>query len=228
MSVQIRSQSQTQIVNDDKFKGEFIICICNGNLRGAKQILKNHHTIISVNNEDIFRYACYKGHLHIAQWLYEIKPTLDISAEDDWAFKIACYNGYLQLAQWLYQIKLTLNISANTEEAFRLACLDGHLDVAQWIQSLNLNKYIILHVENKKIKYRIIQTLNKSNTVLYKDQVDNCPICSETVCDIQTSCNHTFCESCIQTWFNSNQGQTCPYCRTCLSNTIFQPIMKHP
>ena len=74
--------------------------------------------------------------------------------------------------------------------------------------------------------YNIIQTLNKSNTILYKEQLDICPICCETVCNLQTSCNHTFCESCIQTWFNSNY-KTCPYCRNCLSNTVFQPIATH-
>ena len=286
MSVQTRSQSQTQI------EQEFKIYICNGNSRGAKQILKNHPTIIISVNEEAFHMACFNGHLHIAQWVYELKPTLDISAKNEYAFKVACANGHLQVAQWLYRVKPTLDISAYNENAFRIACENGHLDVvqwlyqikpsidisadnefafryacekghlkvaqwlyqikptldilasneaafrwacayghlavAQWIQSLNPNKYVILHVENNKINYRIIKTFNKSNTVLYKDQVDNCPICSETVCDIQTSCKHTFCESCIQTWFNSNQGQTCPYCRNCLSNTIFQPIMKHP
>jgi hypothetical protein len=170
--------------------------------------------------------ACQNGHIQVAQWLFSIKPTLDISAENNYAFRMACQNGHIQVAQWLFSIKPTLDISAKHEYAFRLACQNGHLEVAQWIQSLNPNKYVILHVENKKINYRIVQTLNKSNTILYKEQLDICPICIETMCNLQTACNHTFCESCIQTWFNSNQYKTCPYCRTCLSNTVFQPIAK--
>ena len=177
---------------------------------------------------DRFMIKINSGKLTDAQRILKNHPDINISTNNEYAFRTACENGHLQVAQWLYQSKPTLDISAYKEEAFRFACAYGHLQVAQWIQSLNPNKYVILHVENKKIKYRIIQTLNKINTIVYMDQLDNCPICSESVCDIQTSCKHTFCESCIQTWFNSNQGQTCPYCRNCLSNTVFQPIMKHP
>jgi hypothetical protein len=182
---------------------------------------------ISTEHEYAFRVACHYGHLCVAQWLYRVKPTLDISAVNEYAFRYACCFGHLELAQWLYESKPTLNISVYNEEAFREACRNGHLQVAQWIQSLNPNKYVILHIENNQINYRILQTLNKINTIVYMDQLDNCPICSETECDLQTSCNHTFCESCIQTWFNSNQGQTCPYCRTCLNNAVFQPIATH-
>ena len=137
----------------------------------------------------------------------------------------------MQFAQWLYQIKPSINISAGNEEAFRDACLSGHLHVAQWIQSLNPNKYIIVVENNTIINYTIHNNnnkINKSKTIIYKDQIDICPICSETVCELQTSCNHTFCEYCIQTWFNSKQNKICPYCRSCLNNTVFHPIMKHP
>ena len=48
-----------------------------------------------------FRYACEIGHLELAQWLYQIKPTIDISAKDENAFRYACENGHLELAQWL-------------------------------------------------------------------------------------------------------------------------------
>jgi hypothetical protein len=165
----------------------------------------------------------------MAQWLYQIKPTLDISTGNEWAFQSACANGHLKLTQWLYQVKPSLDISAKNEYAFRRACVNGHLDVAQWIQSLNPNKYVIKVDNNKNITYYIRHTINKSNTILilHKEQLDICSICSESLCDIQTSCNHTFCESCIQTWFNSNKDKTCPYCRACLTNAVFQPIATH-
>jgi hypothetical protein len=89
---------------------------------------------------------------------------------------------------------------------------------------LNPNKYMIVNVENNIIKYNIIDTFYKSNTILYKEQIEICPICTERLCNIQTSCNHTFCESCIQIWFKSNQDKKCPNCQSCLSNAVFQPI----
>jgi hypothetical protein len=174
--------------------------------------------------------ACGDGHLLVAQWLYEIKPTLNISVGNEWAFQYACANGHLLVAQWLYQVKPTLDISAYNEYAFKMACDNGYLLVAQFIQSLNPNKYIIVYVENNnqiQIKYKIVKTLNKSNTILYMDQLENCPICNDSLCNLQTSCNHTFCESCIQTWFNSNNNNTCPYCRASLADTMFQPISIH-
>ena len=141
---------------------------------------------------------------------------------------MACYNGHLEVAQWLYEIKSTLNISAKNEEAFCLACRNDHFKVAQWIQSLNPIKYmIVLNLNNNKIIYYNIHIniINKSNTILHKKQIEICPICCDTVCNIQSSCNHTFCESCIQTWFDKNK--TCPYCRACLTNTVFRPIATH-
>ena len=152
---------------------------------------------------------------------------MDISAKEEEAFCMACKNGHLEVAQWLYQIKPSLDISADNEYAFRCACCNGHLEVAQWIQSLNPNKYVIEVDNNNNITYYIRHTINKSNTILHKEQLDICSICSESLCDIQTYCNHTFCESCIQTWFNSNQDKTCPYCRVCLTNAVFQPIATH-
>ena len=104
--------------------------------------------------------------------------------------------------------------------------MNGHLEVAQWIQSLNPNKYMIVIENNKIIKYKIVKTLNKSNNILYMEQLEICPICSDTMCNLQTVCNHTFCESCIQTWLNSDKT-TCPYCRISLTNTMFQPIANH-
>ena len=203
----------------------------NGHLEYAQHILQFHPTFdISANNERAFRMACEQGHLEVVQWLYKIKPTINISKWNEHAFRWACENGHLEVAQWLYLSKPTLDISADNEEAFICACGYGHLEVAQWIQSLNPTKYIILNVVKqdnyKHILYKIVKTFNKRNTVLHMDYLEICPICIESSCDIQTSCNHTFCESCIQIWINSNKN-TCPYCRTCLENTVFQPIATH-
>ena len=174
------------------------------------------------NITNLFQYMCKNGHLEYAQHILNVHPTLDISAQNEYAFRFACRNGHLQVAQWLYQSKPTLDISAKYEEAFRWTCQHGHIQVAQWIQSLYSNKYIIVVKNNQITNHTIIQTLLKSNTVLHLEQLDNCPICIELLCNLKTCCNHTFCESCIQTWFNNNK--TCPYCRTCLENTLFQPI----
>lgn len=64
--------------------------------------------------------------------------------------------------------------------------------------------------------------LQKHNDIIYLDYIDDCSICRENKCNVQTSCNHTFCESCIKIWLKTNN--TCPCCRHFIANTLFQPI----
>ncbi len=170
---------------------------------------------VSVDIEHTFQMACQQGHLQFAQRLYELNPTLNISANNEHAFRMACEKGHLNVAQWLYQIKPTLDISIYNHGAFRVACDFGHLDVAQWLQSL------------KPDIYKVVITLNKHSKILFVDTIDICPICSNTRCELKTCCNHTFCEPCIKSWLqknNNNANNTCPCCRTCLTNTVFRPI----
>jgi hypothetical protein len=80
-----------------------------------------------------FQHACAKGHLEVAQWLLQVKPDLNISADNESAFRTACSNGHLEVAQWLLQVKPNIDISAYNEGAFRWACTYGYLHVAQWL-----------------------------------------------------------------------------------------------
>ena len=74
--------------------------------------------------------------MDIPQWLYQIKPTIDISGDSEYAFRGACTYGHLDIAQWLYQIKPTIDISAYNEDAFRWACINEHLALIKWLQTL--------------------------------------------------------------------------------------------
>jgi hypothetical protein len=75
----------------------------------------------------------------MAEWLYKIKPRINISDINNFAFKYACENNHLDVAQWLYEIKPNINISLNNEEAFRNACSHGNLDMAQWLYKIKPN-----------------------------------------------------------------------------------------
>ena len=55
-----------------------------------------------------------------------------------------------------------------------------------------------------------------------KQEIDTCSICKEQQCNIQTYCNHTFCESCLTNWIKKNK--TCPYCRSLLENKEYYII----
>ena len=90
---------------------------------------------------------------------------------------------------------------------------------------LEITFYREIHI--KAVIFSLLQelTIDLSNIeIKYIDIIEDCPICSEHSCDLLTSCNHSFCESCIQTWINMNNHTTCPTCRNVLTNTMFQSI----
>jgi hypothetical protein len=73
---------------------------------------------ISPDNEHAFRCACENGHLELAQWLYQIKPTINISAYNEEAFRLACSYGHFDVAQWLqsltpYGLYYTFEVNEN-------------------------------------------------------------------------------------------------------------------
>ena len=116
-------------------ESQFINLCSRGDLLGAQQYLKFHPIIHISAAEQAFCYTCFNGHLHVIQWLLQIKPCINISVYNDLAFSNACTNGHLEIAQWLLHISKergkNINISAEHEYAFRWACFKGHLHVAQ-------------------------------------------------------------------------------------------------
>jgi ankyrin repeat protein len=75
----------------------------------------------------------------VAQWLLQVKPDINISADNEYAFRWACCNGHLPVAQWLLQVKPDINISADRNNAFCQACCNGHLAVVQWLLQVDPN-----------------------------------------------------------------------------------------
>lgn len=41
---------------------------------------------------------------------------------------------------------------------------------------------------------------------------EDCPICLDFWCNVETKCSHSFCESCIREWKKNNDR--CPICRS--------------
>jgi hypothetical protein len=121
------------------YQEEFYKLIQFGKLAEIIPFYEQHklHIDISAGVEEAFRDACGRGHLDLAQWLYQTKPTIYISAFDGLAFRGACMEGHLDVAQWLYTIKPNINIShSGFDQTFRFVCYNQHLDVAQWLQTL--------------------------------------------------------------------------------------------
>jgi len=59
---------------------------------------------ISAENDYAFRWACYNGHLEVAQWLLIKKQDINISFDNHFAFRNACINGHLEVVKWLQSL----------------------------------------------------------------------------------------------------------------------------
>jgi hypothetical protein len=121
---------------DTQYQMDQIDKACNNrDLDALKQIYQENPDSINFWAESIFRLSCELTYFPIAKWIYEIKPDINISTNDDMPFRCACTRG-LEFAKWLYERKPDINISAQNEEAFRNACEFGHLDLAQWLYQI--------------------------------------------------------------------------------------------
>ena len=191
----------------------------------------------------LFTNACFTGNLTIAQRLYQIQPTLDISAKDECVFRRCCYRGHINVAQWLYQIKPTLDISVYNEQPFMSACMRDHLQLAQWLYQLkpafadNDEHYYVAHFNNSlqilqwvhslyphryKLKITILEYFDETvQSSLIQEEDKICPICIDTCVTVQTYCKHNYCTECLTKWVSSHQ--TCPYCRDPITK-VFQIV----
>ena len=75
----------------------FIDLCIDGKLDEAKLLFENGNGVV---NDQAFHWACYNGHLEVAQWLWSL-GGVDHHAKDDEAFRVACYSNNLPVAQWL-------------------------------------------------------------------------------------------------------------------------------
>jgi ankyrin repeat protein len=183
----------------------------NGNLELAKWLLEKKSDInISANNEGVFRLACQYGHLEVAKLLLEKKSDINISANNEGAFRGACVRGHLEVAKLLLEKKSDIDISADDEYAFCYACENGHLEVAKWLQTLNPEKYYFEIINNKIKNYKIIKII-ENKIKIEKEQIVMCSVCDENLSNVQASCKHLYCESCITSWIE--KSSSCPYFR---------------
>jgi hypothetical protein len=134
----------------------------------------------------LFCTACEKGYLQMAQWLYQIQPSIDITMCNHFIFCTTCH-----------------------------ACQNEYLQIAQWLQSLRPDCYSLTITNNIITYYQILHTKElryfEETKPSFKEKENTCPICSEKCVTIQTTCNHHYCKECLTKWLSNHT--TCPYCR---------------
>ena len=79
-----------------------------------------------------------------------------------------------------------------------------------------------------EINYRVKQEIDwggaskKRQKYVDVDTIETCPICQEGDCEIKTICNHSFCETCLNTWLHTHNS--CPYCRQIVKHTTMHRL----
>ena len=111
--------------------------------------LLNSINLFQQNNFDnlvceyAFRYACENGHLETAKWVLSVKPSINISADEEYVFRDACENGHLETAKFLLSVNPSINI-----RVYERANLKNHFNNNTNIIFLNLFTFQtpILHI----------------------------------------------------------------------------------
>ena len=91
-------------------------------------------------------------------------------------------------------------------------------------KALNIKRYSLY---NKDGLIKLINgetpepPIRKKRKKKQKHIIEKCPICMDKIKKkITTSCNHSFCKTCIKTWCKQNNN--CPLCRKNLQNEIIK------
>ncbi len=118
--------------------------------------------------------------------VYQKKPDIDISLDNNSIFYNACICNNIRIAKWLVSINSNYKIIIEHDKI-----IDYYV-----LRSINIDPII-------KIDLKTIEEEDKE-----------CPVCYENIVNIQTGCKHNFCKDCIQIVYNKNDK--CPYCRNSL------------
>jgi len=159
--------------------GQELVNLCRyGDFDGAKKHLELNSDIPISDYEHAFRWACKNGHVPTVELMLAIKPTVNVSAYDNFAFKTACKKGFLQVAKIIYAIDQSIDISANNEHLFRAVCTNGHLEVAKWLLEIKpdikilAKKFCACKLARVNGHDKVVQWLLEIKQGNYKTDVD--------------------------------------------------------
>ena len=155
--------------------------------------------IFQTNGEEAFRNACKNGHLEVVRQLYEWKPIIDISAEDEYAFRKACYSGHLEVIRQLYEWKPSIDLS----KYYRYRSLFLSLGIT----------FPRLLTKESIAEGETLECSPLTKELIHEGETLECPICGDTILRecLVTKCGHKYCGKCINEWLENNNS--CPYCR---------------
>lgn len=119
----------------------------------------------------------------------------------------------------------------NDEQSKILIYNNSQVPTGKNINEFVRDHYILDDISYSKKTINTKQKVKRSLTPIKEDIPDNfeCFICMENISDFenikQMKCKHMFCSKCINKWLAINQ--TCPLCKTRVSNKDTRNIIKN-
>jgi hypothetical protein len=110
-------------------------------------------------------------------------------------------------------ILLKIQIKQHIQDLAKLMNLKRQLEfeVERYLYNQSKRHFMLMH---QVIKQLGAPRIKGTNLELCATEI--CPICYDAPCNIQTNCNHTYCEPCIKKYLQ--KLYECPYCRAKITN----------
>jgi len=114
-------------------------CVRNNLINESNWILSHFRIVrwdrismISYDDDLLFRKLCEQGNLMMAQYIYD-RDYIDIHAKFDYAIKKVCKNGRENVFDWLISLDENFDLSIDRNYCFRKACKYGYENIAKKI-----------------------------------------------------------------------------------------------
>lgn len=132
--------SQQNVPQDIDFTSYVYDACIAGNLEIVMKLVDIFKiTNVGEINDDVLRYTCYYGHLHVAQWLVEhFNLNIDdIRSNDNFILRKICDNGHIDILKWVIEnFDITINdLRTNNNYALRWSFINGHFDIVDYLFS---------------------------------------------------------------------------------------------
>ena len=211
----LRSKSNIDLKQNNE---DLLLQVCMKNdVDFAKYLMTIEPTFnLSNDNDNIFCQCCNYGSLEALKWLVPQLPNLDERAKYEYGICGACADGHLDVAQWLMETIPDLDIKVDNDYCMVQSVEEGYHDIIDWIMKIEPERYIIEYDEEYEeiIKFEINKKLMiKENRQIIENDIKECPICYDKICEIITCCDHQYCYHCFNEYYKKNSNICCPYCR---------------
>jgi hypothetical protein len=109
------------------------------------------------------------GNYNLAKWLLEIKPDINISADDYYAFRNAFKNEHYSTTLWLLNIDPLIDITVDDDYAFKCACKNLHHEISKLLASIRPDRYKIIKITSNTIDYKITNFIEFQKTEIVEE-----------------------------------------------------------